>query len=231
MPLTPSAQFLCMGGIFLLGAAALAIGLTGGVSMPGVPVAVGGFALAILLALRALRGYPHGSIGRCNVVTMGRLALVSGLVAALVSPGVGPWPIFGTAVVALALDGLDGWLARRDQLVSGFGAKFDMEVDALLALVLAVHAFSAGHVGPFILLLGVPRYLFWAAQLIWPWLSGDLPERFSRKVICVLQIGVLIAVLVPVLERPVTDVMAALAAGALLWSFGMDIRWLRQVRP
>ena len=37
----------------------------------------------------------------------------------------------------LALDGLDGWAARRQGLVSAFGARFDMEVDALLILALA----------------------------------------------------------------------------------------------
>jgi phosphatidylglycerophosphate synthase len=38
----------------------------------------------------------------------------------------------------LALDGLDGWLARRFGLASAYGARFDMEVDGFLILVLAL---------------------------------------------------------------------------------------------
>ena len=39
---------------------------------------------------------------------------------------------------ALALDGVDGHLARRFDQVSDFGARFDMEVDAALILVLCI---------------------------------------------------------------------------------------------
>jgi multidrug efflux pump subunit AcrA (membrane-fusion protein) len=38
------------------------------------------------------------------------------------------------------LDGVDGWLARRHEIASRFGARFDMEVDALLILALSVLA-------------------------------------------------------------------------------------------
>ena len=41
--------------------------------------------------------------------------------------------------VALALDGVDGWVARRTRTVSALGARFDMEVDAFLVLMLSVH--------------------------------------------------------------------------------------------
>ena len=40
--------------------------------------------------------------------------------------------------VALALDGVDGQVARRTRTVSALGARFDMEVDAFLVLVLSV---------------------------------------------------------------------------------------------
>ena len=42
-----------------------------------------------------------------------------------------------------ALDGVDGWLARRSGIASAFGARFDMEIDALLILVLAVLAWRS----------------------------------------------------------------------------------------
>jgi phosphatidylglycerophosphate synthase len=125
---------------------------------------------------------------------------------------------------------VDGWLARRGGHVSDFGARFDMEVDGVLALVLALLAYAGGHAGALIVLLGVPLYLFRVAQIALPWLRGDLPPRFSRKLVCVVQIAVLIAVLVPPVSRPVADLLAAVAAAGLLWSFLVDIRWLWRAR-
>lgn len=229
--LSPTVQFLGAGGVFLIALTALCAGLTGGLTTPGTAVAVGFYVLALLLGVRALRDYPHRYIGFCNVVTVFRLMLASSLIATLVTPDAGPWSIFTVASLALLLDGVDGWLARREGYVSEFGAMFDMEVDAVLALTLALLAYMGGHVGAFIILLGLPRYIFWVAQVPMPWLMADLPARFSRKLVCVVQIAVLIAVLVPVLDRPVTDVMAGLAALALIWSFALDIRWLWQARP
>lgn len=229
--LRPTVQFLGAGGMFLIVLMVLCTGLTGGLTTLGTAVAVGFYVFVLLLGVRALRGYPHRYIGFCNIVTVFRLMLVSGLIATLVTPAAGPWPIFAIASLALLLDGVDGWLARREGYVSDFGAMFDMEVDAVLALTLALLAYMGGHVGAFIILLGLPRYIFWVAQVPMPWLTADLPARFSRKLVCVVQIAVLIAVLVPVLDRPVTDVMAGLAALALVWSFALDIRWLWRARP
>jgi phosphatidylglycerophosphate synthase len=225
-----AARFLGVGAVFFAAFAALGGWLTGGVTTAGVQVAAGFYVLALGMAVRALRGYPHDSVGLCNVVTLFRLVLVCGLIAMLVTPAAGPWAVFAVATGALVLDGVDGWLARRGDHVSDFGAAFDMEVDAVLALVLALYAYSSGQAGAIILLLGVPRYLFWVAQFPVPWLSGPLPARFSRKLVCVVQIGVLIAVLVPGIGPPLSDVLAGGAAAALLWSFGRDIIWLRRAR-
>lgn len=73
------------------------------------------------------RSYPHRALGLCNLVTLLRLALMSALVAPLVSGSGAQWGVLMVAAVALALDGVDGWLARRQHLVSQFGARFDME--------------------------------------------------------------------------------------------------------
>ena len=42
------------------------------------------------------------------------------------------------ATVSLSLDGVDGWLARRQGLCSDFGGSFDMEVDSVFALLLVL---------------------------------------------------------------------------------------------
>ncbi len=43
------------------------------------------------------------------------------------------------SIPALALDAVDGWIARRTHTVSELGARFDMEVDAFLLLVLSAY--------------------------------------------------------------------------------------------
>jgi len=204
--------------------------MSGSVSGAGAWGAVLFYGAGVTLSLRGLRSYPHEAIGLCNLVTLFRLMLVSALISALVTPDVEPWLVFAVASVALTLDGIDGWLARRFGHVSDFGATFDMEVDAVLALTLALLAYSGGQAGGVVILLGLPLYLFRLAQIPLPWLGGKLPERFSRKAICVMQIAVLIAILVPVTDRPLTDSAAGIVALALVWSFALDIRFLWHAR-
>lgn len=189
------------------------------------------FVGAMAVAGNALRAsYPHRVIGLCNIVTVARLVMACALIAALIAAGAAPWAIFAVGALAFALDGLDGWLARRAGLVSAFGARFDMEVDSVLAMVLALHAFQSGAVGAYVIVLGLPRYIFWVAQFPFPWLAAPLPERFSRKVVCVLQIAALILVLLPLVPAVLAAGVAGIAALALVWSFWRDVHWLWQAR-
>ena len=184
----------------------------------------------IVAAFELHRTYPHATFGACNLVSMLRLALTAALASLLVLPAPLPetllWAGFAIAVIALLSDGVDGWLARRAGLVSQFGARFDMEVDSLFALVLALVAFKTGQAGVWVILLGLPRYAFLLAGLIWPQLTKTVPDTFWRKAVCVLQIGTLVAFLVPVLPSSALIAAAALAALALVWSFATDIRFL-----
>jgi phosphatidylglycerophosphate synthase len=79
--------------------------------------------------------------GPANWVTLARGTLAVG-VAALVADSFSE-PAQVTALVtlsgvALALDAVDGWVARRSKTASKLGAQFDGEVDAFLILVLSV---------------------------------------------------------------------------------------------
>ena len=202
------------------------------------PVLCPVFATATAIALAGLvKRYPHRSLGACNAVTLLRLALTVVLAGAILAPG---WAadrsnaLFAVAVVALSLDGVDGWLARRARLCSAYGARFDMETDAALGAVLALIAIRAGVGGPFalpaLLVLGFARYTFVLAARIVPRLRADLPERRSRKVVCVIQIGTLAALLPPLVAGPPAAGLALAAAGLLAWSFGRDILWLLRRR-
>ncbi|WP_299818018.1 CDP-alcohol phosphatidyltransferase family protein [uncultured Jannaschia sp.] len=180
-----------------------------------------------------VRRYPHRSLGACNAVTLLRLALAATLATAVLAP---EWAaarsgaLFALAAAALALDGLDGWLARRAELCSAFGARFDMETDAVLGAVLALIAIRLGVGGPLalpaLLVLGFARYAFVLAAAIRPRLRAALPARWSRKVVCVIQIGTLAALLPPLAAGLPAAGLALAAAGLLLWSFGRDVLWL-----
>lgn len=177
------------------------------------------------------RSYPHHRIGGCNAVTLLRAALTCALLAPLVTGQAAGWAVAGVAGTALVLDGVDGHLARRSGLVSRFGARFDMEVDAALALVLSLHVIAGTVVGPEILVLGLARYGFVLAGTVLPWMRADLPDRRWRKVICVIQIAALILLQLPVLTPDQAIWLARIAALLVIASFATDIRWLWMRRP
>jgi phosphatidylglycerophosphate synthase len=217
--------------------AAVAVGLAIGLGLlamtaldaePGATlVALVTFAALATVAGRALYlRYPHDRLGLCNAITLMRLALAVSLVAPVVAGAAPSWAVLAVAVVALGLDGIDGWLARRQGYVSEFGARFDMEVDSVLALVLAVSAAVSGDLGPAAILLGVPRYAFALALWAVPWMRRDLPERFSRKLVCVVQLSALIALQLPILPTGPAMAMVTVAGLALAWSFAVDVVWL-----
>ena len=175
--------------------------------------------------------YPHSRFGACNAVTLFRAGLGATLLSPLLAPGLADaalngWSIALVATIALSLDGVDGFLARRSGLASAFGARFDMEVDAALALLLSLLALGSGKAGYEVLLLGVMRYAFVAAAWGLPWMAKGLPDKFGRKVVCVIQIAALIALQTPVVSGTLALIITYGAIGALLWSFGRDVLWL-----
>jgi phosphatidylglycerophosphate synthase len=170
---------------------------------------------------------PHARLGPANQVTLLRLALTALLGGLL---GETPAAVAGTAValaaLVLLLDGIDGWLARRGGSASAFGARFDMETDALLLLLMAVLAWRLDKAGAWVLLSGAMRYLFVAAAVVLPWLRRPLPESRRRKTVCVLQILSLLIALTPYLPRPWSEAVAAAGLLLLGYSFLVDIVWL-----
>lgn len=174
--------------------------------------------------------YPHDRLGLCNVVTFARLVIVALLAIALVETVSPTFALLGLAVVSLCLDGVDGYLARRYGLVSRFGARFDVEVDAAFALTLALYAAVTKVAAPYVVLLGLPYYAFSLARAIWPWLGAPLPDSLARKAVCVAQITVLIALLVPALPHVLLNAAVLAVICALAWSFGRDIMFLSRKR-
>lgn len=179
------------------------------------------------LLARGLRRSATARFGPANATTAARSTLV-GLVTALVATSftdaVAPLAIVALAAPALALDAVDGWLARRTGTQSELGARFDMEVDAFLLLVLSVYV--AADLGWWVLSIGALRYLFVVAGWIWPWMNSTLPPRYWRKVVTAVA-GVALVVAASGLFPWWVDLAVVLFAIALLFeSFGRDVLWL-----
>lgn len=215
-------------GVF--GVTALALALPGAAPAPiGIAVVFYAFTAA-LTGWVMQRDYPHDRLGLCNYLTLTRFVIVCALLVPLLAGSGASWTFLAFAAVALSLDGFDGWFARRQGLVSAFGARFDVEVDSLLALVLALNAALNTDVGLAAVLLGLPRYAFGFASLALPWMQNTLPERFSRKVVCVIQLSTLIALQAPILPSASATVLVPIVALSLIWSFAVDIAWLWRSR-
>jgi phosphatidylglycerophosphate synthase len=191
--------------------------------------AVGVYALIAVVTLATVdEHHPFRVYGPANLVTTIRAALVA-LVAALIGEvtagAVGMAAALGAAAVA-CLDGIDGWLARRTGLASAFGARFDMETDALLILALSVLAWRFGQAGSWIVLAGLLRYLFIAAGWIDPRMRAALLPSWRRQAICVVQIIGLSVVVSPLVRPSASAAIAAALLALLVFSFAVDTIWL-----
>ena len=194
--------------------------------------AIGGYLVLLVPVLAFLRAHrPHRHFGPANTVTLLRAAMVC-LLASLFGEAWSDLELFVACVatVALTLDGVDGWLARLRGTQSSFGARFDMEIDALLVLVLSLLAWQSGKAGAWVLAVGLMRYAFVAASYAWPWLARPLPPSQRRKTVCVLELIALIACVAPVLPDGWRTAAAVDAVLLATWSFAIDVAWLHRRR-
>lgn len=171
------------------------------------------------------RGMPR--FGPANAVTATRSALVGVITAlaitALTQP-VPPLAVVALTVPALLLDAVDGWTARRTGTASPLGARFDMEVDAFLLLVLGV--FDAPSLGVWVLAIGLMRYVYVAAGWVMPWLTATVPPRYWRKVVTAV-CGIALTLGASQLVPPAVSMIAiGIALLMLVESFGRDVIWL-----
>jgi phosphatidylglycerophosphate synthase len=180
--------------------------------------------------------HPFNRLGPANRVTTARAVLVAFVAGAIGEPAS---PVLAASVAAAALavtmmDGVDGWMARRSRMASRFGARFDMEIDALLILALAILTWQNGKAGAWVVLSGLLRYVFVAAGWLLPQMRQPLPESRRRQTICVIQVVALILALEPFVAPAASELIAGAALLALVYSFAVDTRWLlsdRRGRP
>ena len=188
------------------------------------------FALVAVVALARITdaNHPFAIFGQANQVTTARAVFVA-LVAGAIGEEAAPIIAASVAAAAMAvtiMDGVDGRLARGNRMSSAFGARYDMEVDALLILVLSILAFTHDKAGAWVIVSGLMRYVFVAAGWTWPWMERPLMPSRRRQAACVIQIVALIVIVEPMVTRPTSELVAAFALGMLSASFLADTWWL-----
>jgi phosphatidylglycerophosphate synthase len=216
-----------VGALLLLAVLARTVGVGGAGWLVGV---ASGLTLNVTLG-RALWRDSSARLGWASWVTLIRATLavgVAALTAASFERAVAVATLVTLASIALALDFVDGWIARRTATQSTLGAKLDGEVDAFLLLVLSVEV--APTAGGWVLAIGLARYAFLAAGWACPWLRAPLPRRDWRKTVTASQGVALVIAASGVPPAGVSRVLLAIALTLLVESFGRDVWWLWQHR-
>jgi hypothetical protein len=213
--------------VLLIAALAGVVALSGaGLSAAGWVVGVSCGAITNAALARGLSRYCSDRLSPADWVTLARATLVAGVAALVADSFDQPAPVtllVSLTVAALALDAVDGWVARRTR-VGALGAHFDAEVDALLILILSVYV--ARSAGAWVLAIGAARYAFLAAGWALRWLREPLPPRYWRKVAAATQGIVLAIAAADVLPLALTQAALVAALALLAESFGRDVLWL-----
>jgi phosphatidylglycerophosphate synthase len=178
-----------------------------------IAAAVGALALVSLAVLHAGGFTPSGRFGVANAITALRVALV-GVLSGMHSVGPAAALLLASFLV---LDGIDGLVARRPpSTASEFGARFDMEADALLVLVFGLKLAEVGRLGAWIVLPGLLRYAYAAAISIAP-RAGEAPRSRFGRVIAGLMMTSLAVSAWPI--EPIHRPLAVLSAALVVVSF------------
>src|SRR4029453_19266844 len=204
------------------------------VALSGVGLSAAGWVIGVTCGVitngalaRGLSRYQCDRLGPADWVTLARATLAIGVAAMVADSFHQPVPVamlVSVTVIALALDAVDGWVARRTRTTGVLGAQFDAEVDAFLILILSVYV--ARTAGAWVLAIGAARYAFLAAGWALPWMREPLPPRYWRKVVAAMQGIVLTIGAAHVLPPAVTQAALVAALVLLAESFGRDVWWL-----
>jgi phosphatidylglycerophosphate synthase len=181
---------------------------------------------AVTVAVTLARGLGE-RLGPAFWVTLARAMLAVGVAALAAHSLTGDTPVallVVLAAVALVLDAVDGWVARRTGTATAAGARFDGEVDAFLILALSVYV--APEYGAWVLAIGAARYVFLAGEWLLPWMRAPLPPRRWRKVVAATQGVVLTVAASGVPPRALTQALLVAALALLTASMGQCVWWL-----
>ena len=124
------------------------------------------------------------------------------------------------------MDGLDGFIARKYNLVSKFGEFIDQESDNFLMLVISISLYLNKDIGPYVFLIPLYRYTFLVSMKKYDWLQRTLPRSQFRKIACVLTIALMILSQDVYFNNENTVFLVILSLFIITFSFSKDIIWL-----
>ena len=220
-----------LAGLVAVAGLLVVLAATVGLGPSGLATGLGCAAVLAVALAAGLRRHRRERLGPADRVTLARSAMscgVAALVADAYASRVEVPALAGLAAAALALDAVDGRVARRTRTVTPFGARFDMEADAFLILVLSVYV--AQSAGWWVLVAGLARYALLVAGLALPWLARPTPPRYWAKVVAATQGIVLTVAAAGVLPESARDLVLAAALLLLGESFGRQVWWLARHR-
>lgn len=170
------------------------------------------------------------SFGIATAATLVRglaIAAVAGFIAVPEPVGWAAWLPVGLYVIAVALDWVDGRLARQYGETTLLGAKLDLEFDGLCLLVAGLLGTTYGVLPPWYLAVGLARPAFVAGR----WLHrrrgrsvGPIPPSSVRRPLTGLQMVVCSIALLPVVSSPVSTALATVAMVPFVGVFARDFR-------
>ena len=136
-----------------------------------------------------------------------------------------PWLLFLIGLTILLTDFLDGYLAKRFNTVSQFGAYFDMETDALFIGVYSLILYLQGFLPQWVIGLGLLRYVYLSLLVILRQDHKPEPRFFAARFIAVM---VMIAVLAPFVVsqqifQPYVLITTILVLGSFIYTFFLHI--------
>jgi CDP-diacylglycerol--glycerol-3-phosphate 3-phosphatidyltransferase len=168
------------------------------------------------------------SLGIATAVTFARglaTAAVAGFITVPEPVGRAAWLPAGLFVITVALDWVDGRLARQYGETTVLGAKLDLEFDGLCLLVGGLLGIAYGVLPPWYLAVGLARPTFVASR----WLHrrrgrsvGSVPPSDVRRPLTGLQMVVCSIALLPVVSPPVSTVLATVAMVPFIGVFVRD---------
>jgi CDP-diacylglycerol--glycerol-3-phosphate 3-phosphatidyltransferase len=170
-----------------------------------------------------------GQLGAGNHATIARGVLLAQLPGYLLFPWQAGWQAWLptlTFTLSLAADYLDGFLARRDERVTGLGEALDIEFDGLglmAATALAVHYGQLPLI--YFLTVGCARYLY----LLAGWVAGrakralvPLPPSTTRRALAGVTMELGAAALWPIVPSVMMTLAGGIVAVPFLTGFGRD---------
>lgn len=172
--------------------------------------------------------YP--TLGIPNLVSLWRAVLIAGAAGFVTLPHPGGALLWLPGLLytfGILPDYLDGYLARITRRATPLGEILDVSTDSIAVLSGTLLLVQYGQVGAWYLLVGFARYLYLAGlwirqkrhQPIYP-----LPPSLSRRALAGAQMGLNIALLLPLFQPPATNLAALFFSLPFFYNFWRD--WL-----